>query len=138
MATPKRNSPKTHDAAVTDSLKYNEQAGADKNVTVGPHLKPLRKTDMTYTTDASGGMTVPAGAQLAIYNSTGSVGAITVSPAVATALAPGVTDVNGNVGVPCPPNTWSYVSVWDRTFIQTTAATIMVFLINDDSTVSSK
>lgn len=141
MADPKRNSKKTHDPHSVVNNSYNEYAGAEKNIQVGPVLKPLKLTAITFTTDASTLRKISKGSQLAIYNNAGAVGSVVVSKLqTRTLLAPGAVDNTagdgyGDVGIPCAPNAWTYVSVWDNSVVITSAATLLVFTIEDDSSV---
>lgn len=140
MAAPKRNSKKTHDPHSVVNNTYSEQSGAEKNISVGHVLKPLNaNAPATATTNASAGLAVLMGTQLAIYNNAGAVGAVTVRSAPGASLAPGAVDATtGEVGVPCQPNAWTYVSVWDKAYVITSAATLLVFQIADDTDVSTK
>lgn len=125
------------DPSSLPSLGYNVAAGAHKQMKVGPHLLPVMLVTggaVVYTTDVSAGVNLGVqGVELAVYNNSGSVGSITISPLAALSLAPGVTDAASNVGVPCPPNMWTYVSCADSRFVITSAATLLTFIIDDDS-----
>ena len=83
-----------------------KKSGARKSVDVGRALIPLGDGASGFTTNAS---TAPrilpsAGVNLAIYNNSGAVGAVTVGDNTMTAQAPGAVQVSGSnvfVGVPC-------------------------------------
>lgn len=133
----KRNTKKTYDAGSVTSIQHNEQAGAEKNISVGPSLKPLKLTASTFTTDASTARAIVPGTQLAIFNNSSSVASVTLRTATGASLAAGAVDnTTGEVGVPCPPNAWSYISSWDKKFVITSSNTLMVFMIDDYSTVT--
>jgi hypothetical protein len=120
------------------SLEYNPASGGQKSLIVGPRLLPIPIAS-GYTTNAAAGLVLPyLGANLAIYNNAGTAAAITVSPATAAALAIGATDANGNVGVACPPNAWSYVSAGANQYIITSAATLIVYLIEDPTKITQE
>ena len=122
------------DSHSIESLGYNVSSGAFKNVNIGPKLNPLRPDGTSYTTNATTAINLgQPGKQLAVYNNAGTVGSITVSPTAIASLAVGVTDVNGNVGVACPPNAWTYISMGDDVFVIASAATLLVYEIEDDS-----
>lgn len=114
---------------------YNERAGAQKNMEVGRELFPLDNGTGGYTTDASTAKALPKkGCNVAVYNNNTAVGAVTLgTDNTVVALASGVTDANGNVGIPCKPNDWTFIACWDKTWIKSTAATLLVFVIADDS-----
>jgi hypothetical protein len=120
------------------SVEYNPASGAQKSLIVGPRLLPV-PIAAGYTTNASGGLVLPyLGANLAIYNNSGTAGSITASAAVAASLAIGVTDASGNVGVACPPNAWSYLSMGNNQYIITSAATVIVYIIEDPTKITQE
>lgn len=113
------------------SIEYNPSSGAQKSVIVGPRYLPI-PISSGYTTNASAGIILPyLGANLAIYNNSGTVGSITAGSGVLTALAVGVTDANGNVGVACTPNMWTYLSMGNNQGVITSAATLLVYIVED-------
>jgi len=116
-------------------LEFNEQAGAQKVAQVGLHLLPLTAAGgTTFTTNATASIALPhQGKNLAVYNNSGSVGSITLGESAATnlSLAPGVTDAAGHVGIPCPPNSWTYIACWTQQWVIASAATLLVFLVDD-------
>jgi hypothetical protein len=126
------------DPQVASSNSYNDLAGAQKNLQVGPKLQPIKlgTEPITYTTDASTARQLPKGTQLAIYNNSGTLGAITFSndPAV-TALAAGVTDSAGHVGLPLKANDWSYFTLGKDAWFRTTANTSLVYIIDDHTQI---
>jgi hypothetical protein len=125
------------DSHLVESVGYNISSGGFKNTPIGPKLKPLNSDGSTFTTNAT--VSVPlgiAGLNLAIYNNAGAVGSVTVSPLSVASLAPGATDAAGNVGVACPPNAWTYISMGDAKWVIASAATLLVYQIDDDSFLS--
>lgn len=119
------------------NLTYNEASGAFKNIDVGPFLKPIF-TNGTYTTNATASTRLKTGISFAIYNNSGAVQAVTFSDAAIPALGPGVTDVDGNVGIPCKPNDWTYLSNYEKPFIITNSANLLVFITQDDTYITSQ
>jgi hypothetical protein len=129
----------TTDPSNINNLTYNEASGGFKNLNIGPFLKPIRTGTNSYTTDATTARSVRKGSIIAIYNNSGTLGAITCGDSASmTALAAGATDTNGNVGIPCPPNTWTYIATNDKQFIRTTAATLLTFIIEDETYITSQ
>jgi hypothetical protein len=129
---------KSRDLAIIELLSYNEKSGARKSIEVGRALLPLGDGAGGYTTNASTAPRVlpSAGRNLAIYNNAGAVGAVTVGDNTMTAQAPGAVQVSGTnqfVGVPCMPNSWTYLSAAQWNYVAATAATLLVFLIDDDT-----
>jgi hypothetical protein len=133
------------DSGAIANQSYNEAAGVHKVAQAGLKLKPLPLTAVTFTTDASTARKLPEkGMTLAIYNNAGAVGAFRLSKAAApSALAAGVVDNSvgdgfGDVGVPVPPNSWHYTNSFDAATIITSAATMLVFLVEDESRLTPK
>lgn len=139
MAVNKRNvdGKKVLDPSQISNLQYNEQSGAQKQVDVGPKLLPLDVGTATPTTNATtiktlGGM----GKNIAVYNNAGAVGSITFGVAGQTSQAPGAVDLTTKaVGIPCPPNAWTYLSAGEATHVIASAATLLVFLIDDNTSI---
>lgn len=137
-----RNVPgdKIQDPNIIDNLEYSNSAGSKKVSEVGRHLIPLKFISggaVAYTTDASTARRLDkAGACLAVYNSDTTLHAVTVSTASIAALAAGTTDVNGNVGIPCAPGAWTYIACDSALFVITNDATLLVFLIDDESSIT--
>jgi hypothetical protein len=126
----------SRDPSIVELLTYNERAGARKSVEVGRALIPLGDGASGFTTNAA---TAPrilpsAGRNLAIYNNAGAVGSVTVGDNTMTSQAPGAVQISGSnvfVGVPCPPNSWTYLSSGQWNWVAASAATLLVFLIDD-------
>ena len=140
----KRNVPGNNiqDAGILENLMYNNASGARKSVQVGPHLLPLPTPGVGtgYTTNVSAAAyALPsAGRNLAVYNNSGSVAAITLGTTSSiTALAVGVSDDNGNVGIACLPNAYTYIATGYSNWIISSSANLIVYLINDDSSITA-
>lgn len=128
---------KTVDGLEIANASYSNSSGAQKNAEVGRHLKPLNASGTTFTTDASTARSLPAkGRNLAVYNNAGAIGSVTLgTDATVASLAAGVADAAGNVGIPCKPNDWTFIACYDKNYVISSAATLLVFLIEDDSTI---
>ncbi len=126
------------DQGSVGSIEHSPYSGAERNAEVGNHLKPIPTSDTTWTTNCS---TVKGlskkGYNLAVYNNSSSVGSITLgSDASVTSQAPGAVEaLTGNVGIACPANSWTMVACWDKQWVISSASTILVYLIADDSSV---
>jgi len=120
---------------------YNEAAGAQKNTEVGRHLMPIQTSSTTWTTDATTARKLPSkGRNLAVYNNAGAVGSITLGDATypPTSQAPGAVQASTegrNVGIACPPNDWTYIACGDQDQVIASAATLLVYLIDDPTSV---
>lgn len=133
---------KSRDPSIIELLTYNEKAGARKSIEVGRALIPLGDGAGGYTTNASTAPRVlpSAGRNLAIYNNAGAIGAVTVGDNTMTAQAAGAVQISGSnvfVGVPCPAGQWTYLAAGQWNYVAATAATLLVFLIDDDTYINS-
>lgn len=132
------------DPSVIQNLGFNKASGAEKNMEVGRHLLPIPFISggaVAYKTDASGtALALPnKGICLAVYNNAGAVGSITLGESAAQAsLAAGATDATGHVGIPCPPNQWSFIACAEQNFVIASAATLLVFIIDDDTSIQQE
>ena len=118
------------------SIEYNPQSGGQKSLAVGPHLIPIPIAGGLFTTNVTTATAIPyLGANLAIYNSTGTVGTVTIGGIGVTSQAIGVSDVNGNVGTACAPNSYTYLSMGYNQYIIASAATLFVYLIEDPTQI---
>jgi hypothetical protein len=128
------------DPSSIDCVRYNLLAGADKIVNVGPKLIPIQIAG-GYTTNVSGTpVALPVlGKNLAIYNNSGTVGTVTIgNVSTITSQAIGASDTMGNVGIPCKPNDWTYLSMGINQYIISSAATIFVYIIEDSSHIAQE
>jgi hypothetical protein len=146
MANPsilKRNVPgnTVQDPGAIAVNEYSNAVGAMKVSENGRHLLPLPTpgTGTGYTTNVSGApYALPsAGRNLAVFNSTATTGSITFGQDdTVTALAAGTTDSSGRVGLPCPQG-WSYFAGGYSNWVISSASTLYVFLINDQSSIQA-
>lgn len=126
----------SRDQSSIDLLIYNERSGARKSMEVGRALLPLQNGAASWTTNASAApIALPAaGKNLAIYNNSSTVYSVTVGDSTMTAQAVGAVQSGATapfVGVPCQPNSWTYLSTGQWNFVATNNASLQVFLIDD-------
>src|ERR1035437_6689566 len=143
MANPIRNRQvqgnNIRDGGSIDNFTYNEKAGSRKTSEVGRSLLPLGDGAAAFTTDASTKRILPsAGLNLAVYNNSAAVHAVTVGDNTMTPQAAGAVQTAGSptapfVGVPCMPNAWTYVAAAQWNYIATDNAALLVFIIDDSS-----
>lgn len=147
MAINKRTipGPATQDPSTIAAHTYNEASGAQKNMEVGRHLMPLQTGASTWSTQAnSAAVILPSkGRCLAVYNNAAAVGSITLGDTQfpPTSQAPGVVQAttNGrNVGIACPPNDWTYIACGDQDQVIASAATLLVYLIDDPTSIKTE
>lgn len=138
----KRNvpGPSVQDPSAIENLEYSNSSGAKKVAEVGKHLIPLPTPGVGtgYTTDvSSAAYPLPsAGKNLAVYNNSDSLAAITFgTDNTVTALSAGTTDSNGRVGLPCIPNAWSYFAGGYSNWVISSSSDLYVFLIDDQSSI---
>jgi len=122
------------------SLEYNLASGGQKSLIVGPRLLPIPTSSTTWTTNITAATALPAlGLLLAIYNNSGTAGSVTVGQSAAvTSQAIGAVDANGNVGVACAPNAYTYVSMGNNQWIIGSAATLIAYIIEDSTKITQE
>jgi hypothetical protein len=118
---------------------YSDQAGAMKISNVGHKLQPLPTSDGSGTTAANAAaVKVGMGCSLALYNNNAALATATFGDAsVASQAAGAVQAGTKSVGIPLKPNEWTYLNSWNHEWLITSAATVLVFII-DDSTHASE
>lgn len=135
---------KVQDPSAIANHTYNQAAGAQKNMEVGRHLRPLNIDATTFTTDATTLRILPSkGKNLAVYNNAGAVGSVTLGSAtyVPTSQAPGAIQASTegqNVGIACKPNDWTYIACGEQDRVISSAATLLVYLIDDDTYITQE
>jgi hypothetical protein len=123
------------------AIEFSESAGSQKVSEVGRHLLPIPYISAgveAYTTDASTARRLPtAGKCLAVYNNDTAVASITLGSGVSApvSLGVGATDANGHVGIPCKPSDWTYIACDSNVWVISSAATLLVFIIDDRTAV---
>jgi hypothetical protein len=114
------------------SVQYNPASGGQKSLIVGPRLIPIQIAGGYTTNVSTGPVALPyLGANLAIYNNSRTAGSVTAGDSTITALAIGATDANGNVGVACAPNAYTYLSLGNHRYVVSNASTLIVYIIED-------
>jgi|ERR1035437_2004400 hypothetical protein len=131
------------DPSQIKSVEYNPSAGAEKVLIIGPRLIPIpivTAGSPTWSTNISAATALPyLGANLAIYNNAGSAGSVTVGQAsTVTSQAIGAFDSSGNVGVACPPNSYTYVSMGSNQWIIGSASTLIAYIIEDPTRIAQE
>lgn len=122
------------------STEYNPASGGQKSLIVGPRYLPIpivTAGSATWKTNVTSATALPSlGMILAIYNNAGTAASITVGQdATVTSQAIGAVDANGNVGVALPPNAWTYLSMGANQWIIASAATVIVYIIEDPTKI---
>lgn len=130
-----------YDPSSIAGMEFNPPAGSQKVSEVGRSLLPLKYISggvLTYTTDASTARILDApGLCLAIYNNSGTLGSVTLGTGntAPTLLAAGVTNSSGQVGIPCQPNTWTYIACGKNNWVITNASTLITLWIEDHTAI---
>jgi hypothetical protein len=132
-----QNNQFTEDPSSIEAIIYNRQTGARKSMVAGHHHIPI-PTSSGFVTDASNApVALPTkGTLLVVYNKSGTVQALTLGDSSAmAALAAGNTDSNGNLGIPCAPNAFTYINTFDRQWIKTDSNNLIVMIGQDDTEI---
>jgi hypothetical protein len=138
----KRNFPgdQTQDPNAIDNLEYSNAAGAKKVSEVGRRLLPLNDGAGGFTTNATTIKILPSqGRNLAVYNNANTAASVTLGESSSQlSLAIGVADSTGHVGIACVPNSWTYIACGPSQFVISSAATLFVYLIDDNTYVRTQ
>lgn len=146
MAKTQRNFPgqAVQDPSAIANNTYNEAAGSQKNSEVGRALLALNDGSGGFTTNATATKKLPAkGKNIAVYNNAATVASITLGDGsyVLASQAAGVVQASTNgrsVGIPCEPNAWTYIACNDQDEVIASAATLLVFLISDATSIKQE
>jgi hypothetical protein len=122
-----------------ESIEYNPASGACKSLIVGPRLLPI-PVGATWTTNVTTATALPTlGCLVSIYNNSGTAGSVTVGQnATIASQAIGAFDANGNVGVACAPNAYTNLSLGNNQWIIASAATLIVYLVEDPTSINQQ
>jgi len=127
----KRTGKNLVDGGSVASMVFNEMAGSNKVFFSGPQMLAQPGADSVAAYDFSAGTAIGNGISLWIYNNSGSVAFInfgkTALPAAPSSLA---------TGIPLKPNDWTYLNTGEYNFVRTSAATVGVYMIKDDTTLT--
>ena len=122
--------------------QYSDAAGSQKVSEVGTHPLPFPYISggvVAYTTNLTTARPLPKkGMTLAVYNNSAAVHAVTLGESAsspASALAAGITDSAGHVGIPCIANAWTYIATGTKNWVITDSAVLLVFLVSDNSEI---
>lgn len=126
------------DPSSISNITYNDAAGSTKISEVGRHLTSFPYISagvLSYTTNLTTIKALPKpGAGLAVYNKDTVLHAVTLGEAnTQSALAAGITDATGHVGIACAPGTWTYVATGSQGWVITDNANLLVYIIDDNS-----
>jgi hypothetical protein len=116
-------------------MVVNTRAGANKTLIVGGQLKTPSSATQVVATDFSAGKSVTPGTSLALYNNSGTVAWATMNQVALGAL---IAPSSGTTGIPLAPNAWTYLNMGDNDTFQTSAATVLAYIIQDDTTFQYK
>lgn len=140
-----RNVPgyQVQDPSAIAAMEFSKAAGSKKVSEVGRHLLAIPYItggSVAYTTNTTAATALPSpGLCLAVYNNANAVGSITLgTDNTVSSLAPGVTDSTGKVGIPCAPNTWTYIACDSKNWVISSASTLLVFIIDDETSVKTE
>jgi hypothetical protein len=112
------------------SAQANHYSGGQKVLEVGPDFqKPTNQAFVSGKDFSSGGNITPW-TQMWLYNNSSTVAWVALSTATIGSAPAGFA-----TGIPLPPNTWTRLAAGANSFIYTSAATVGVYTINDDTTV---
>ena len=112
-----------------DSTQNNAYSGGKKSLSVGPDFKKQSTNTFISGLDASAGISINPWSQLWLYNNAGAVAWVAMG--TATLAAP----TGFSNAMPLPPNAWTKLAAGENSLIRTSAATVGLYCINDDTSV---
>ena len=113
------------------SMVANARAGANKVLPVGPQLRtPAGATQVQGFTANTAALPLPPGTSLALFNNSATVAWVTMNKAADGALVAPTGIANA---IPLKPNDWTYLNMGENDQIQTSAATVGCYIIEDDT-----
>jgi hypothetical protein len=118
------------DAAAIDSVQNNSYAGAKKSLHVGPDFKKQTGNSYVSGQDASGGIAVNPWSQMYLYNNSSTIAWVSLASASGAPAPTGIANA-----IPLQPNSWTLLCAGENSYIQTSASTVGVYTVNDDTTV---
>lgn len=118
------------DAGSLVSTQSNPYSGAQKVLEAGPDFQKQSGNAFVSGQDASAGISVAPWSMMWLYNNASAVAWVALSTA-----AIGSAPSNFATGIPLPPNAWTLLASGENSFIRTSAATVGLYLVNDDTNV---
>jgi len=115
----------TIDAGGMGAVEHNAYAGAKKVFHVGPEFFPATGQDAS----GASGLPVGFGAIVGLYNNANTV----AWASLANDAAPAAPSSFSNA-IPLKPNDWTWINSGENNVVRTSAATVGVYTIKDDST----
>jgi len=117
------------DSGLISAYQSNPYSGGQKNLQVGPEFNKQDTNAFTSGRDVSGANeAVMPGSALYVYNNAATVAWITLSTeAIGTAPSSIAT------GIPLKPNDWTYLSAGENSYVRSSAATVGLYEVRDDS-----
>lgn len=110
----------------------NVYSGAQKMLQVGPDFYKNGTNAFVNAIDASSGSTsVAPSSILWLYNNSSTVAWLALSTAAIASAPTGFTN-----GIPLTPNAWTYISTGLNSFMQTSASTVGVYIVRDDTFIN--
>jgi len=116
------------DVGAITSAAFNAYSGGSKVLPVGPEFTKTIGSATIIGADAAAGIGVAPGTVVYLYNNSGAIAWVTMSEAVIAAAPTGIAD-----GIPLKKDDWTILSMGSNSYIRTSAATIGVYFLKDDS-----
>lgn len=122
-------SPKDQAVMGTDvtGTVVNPRAGAVKALAVGPQFQMGSATAQVSGIDASAGIQMSPGTTMWLYNNSGTVAWATMATTAPSAPSSIAT------GIPLKPNDWTQLNMGEYSFLRTSAATVGVYIVADET-----
>jgi hypothetical protein len=122
----------TIDQGGINSLQHNPYSGAKKSLATGPEFqKVIGAADVTGV-DISTAAGIAPGTLVWLFNNSATVGWVALKKDIAPTTVSGFANA-----IPLAPNSWMQLCVGDNNFIKSSAATIGMYIVQDDATYAA-
>jgi len=121
------------DSGAINSYQANPYAGGKKILAVGPEFLKQDTNAFISGRDVSTASPISPGSILYIFNNAATVAWIALSTDSAVAAPSAFTN-----GIPLKPNDWTILSAGENNFIRSSAATVGLYDVKDDTVLRSE
>lgn len=121
-----------NDTGAIQSYEANPYSGGKKSLKVGPDFCKQDTNAFISGRDVSAGGNILPGSILYFYNNSATVAWVAISSA-----SIGAAPTNFATGIPLPPNAWTVLSAGENQFVYSSASTVGLYDVKDDSNLNT-
>jgi hypothetical protein len=113
------------------SISFNQRSGGTKNLPVGPELRmPAGASQLAGFTANGSAVQVNTGTIVMLFNNSASVAWVTMGKDSIASAPAGIS-----TAIPLKPNDWTVLNMGENNRLQTSAATVGCYIIEDESSL---